>query len=108
MALKAFAGEPTRDIARAAFVIRLVELFYGFPDDLPYRDLVVCPFHGRREECGILVPPGDESRLTEALNTMLDHCHEYDRGTIRQYGAQYSFAEVGAQFKHVYEQIPTL
>jgi len=60
------------------------------------------------EECGILVPPGDESRLTEALNTMLDHCHEYDRGTIRQYGAQYSFAEVGAQFKHVYEQIPTL
>lgn len=60
------------------------------------------------EQCGILVPPGDESRLTEALNTMLDHCHEYDRGTIRQYGAQYSFAEVGAQFKHVYEQILTL
>lgn len=56
-------------------------------------------------QCGILVSPGDDAGLTKALSTMLDHCHEYNRETIRQNGAKYSYAAVGTQFKHIYEQI---
>ena len=55
-------------------------------------------------ECGILVPPRDDRALTEAMATMLDHCHEYDRDTIRKAGQQYSYAKVGTELKQTYCQ----
>ena len=55
-------------------------------------------------ECGILVPPRDDLALTEAMATMLDHCHEYDRDTIRKAGLQYSYAKVGTELKQTYCQ----
>ena len=55
-------------------------------------------------ECGILVPPRDDQALTEAMATMLDHCSEYNRDTIRQAGQQYSYAKVGTELKQTYCQ----
>ena len=56
------------------------------------------------EECGLLVTPGDDDELVEALETMLDHYQEYDCEQIRQYGQQYSFATVGKRLKTFYEE----
>jgi glycosyltransferase involved in cell wall biosynthesis len=55
-------------------------------------------------ECGILVPPRDDHALTEAMATMLDHCSEYNRDTIRKAGLQYSYAKVGTELKQTYCQ----
>ena len=55
------------------------------------------------EDCGLLVTPGDDDELVEALETMLDHYQEYDCEQIRQYGQQYSFATVGKRLKTFYE-----
>ena len=58
-------------------------------------------------ECGILVPPRDDSALTEAMAAMLDHCHEYDRDTIRKAGQQYSYQSVGSQLANIYREVCT-
>ena len=58
-------------------------------------------------ECGILVPPRDDRALTEAMATMLDHCHEYDRDTIRKAGLQYSYQAVGSQLANIYREVCT-
>ena len=58
-------------------------------------------------ECGILVPPRNDSALTEAMATMLDHCHEYDRDTIRKAGQQYSYQAVGSQLANIYREVCT-
>lgn len=54
-------------------------------------------------QCGILVSPGNDEKLTEALNMMLDHYPDYDAQTIRQHGEQYSFGIVGAKLKAIYD-----
>ena len=56
-----------------------------------------------KEECGILVTPGNDEELVEALEKMLDHYQEYDREQIRSYGQQYSFANVGKRLKNIYK-----
>lgn len=56
-------------------------------------------------DCGILIEPNNDSQLTEALQTMLDHYPEYDAKVIRQAGKPYSFAKVGRQLKDIYEQV---
>ena len=58
-------------------------------------------------ECGILVPPRDDRALTEAMATMLDHCHEYDRDTIHKAGQQYSYQAVGSQLANIYREVCT-
>ena len=58
-------------------------------------------------ECGILVPPRDDQALTEAMATMLDHCSEYNRDTIRQAGQQYSYQAVGSQLANIYREVCT-
>lgn len=55
------------------------------------------------EECGLLVTPGNNDELAEALETMLDHYQEYDCEQIRQYGQQYAFSMVGKKLVTVYE-----
>lgn len=56
------------------------------------------------EETGILVTAGNDSELAEAMEKMLDHSAEYDCEVIRKEGRRYSFAEVGATLKQIYEQ----
>jgi len=58
-------------------------------------------------DCGVLIEPNNDSQLTEALETMLDHYSEYDAKVIRQAGEPYSFAKVGGQLKDIYEQVQT-
>ena len=55
-------------------------------------------------QSGILVAPGNDNQLFQALNYMLDHYGEYDRTLIREAGKQYSFETVGKQLKDIYEQ----
>lgn len=57
------------------------------------------------EECGILVPPGDDKALADAMEYMLDHSNDYDTRLILKAGEQYTFAYVGQQLKEIYEEV---
>ena len=57
------------------------------------------------ESCGILVSPGNDKELEQALQTMLDSCEDYDHKRIREQGKPYSFAVVGKKLKDIYEQV---
>jgi len=54
------------------------------------------------KDIGILVSPGNETELLSALDTMLNHCHEFNRELISQEGKRYSFAKVGAKLTAIY------
>ena len=56
-------------------------------------------------QSGILVAPGNEDELKQAILYMLDHYREYDKASIRKEGKQYSFATVGRQLKAIYEEV---
>lgn len=58
-------------------------------------------------QSGILIPSEDDEALIKALETMLDHCQDYNRERIRKQGTQYSFLVVGQQLKTIYEQVQT-
>ena len=55
-------------------------------------------------ENGVLVTPGKDNELAEAMAYMLNHHADFNRETIRQGGQQYSYAEVGKKLKQIYEQ----
>ena len=57
------------------------------------------------EQCGMLVPPGDDEALETAMGTMLDHSADYDRETIREAGQPYALAAVGKKLKAIYEEV---
>lgn len=57
------------------------------------------------DTCGILVTPGKDDELLQALERMLDTYQEYDRERIREQGKPYSFTTVGKQLKTVYESV---
>lgn len=57
------------------------------------------------ETNGMLVNPGNDEELAQAMNAMLDHYNGYDRNAIRKAGLQYSFASVGAELKQIYESV---
>ncbi|MBO7455734.1 MAG: glycosyltransferase family 4 protein, partial [Paludibacteraceae bacterium] len=57
------------------------------------------------ETNGMLVNPGNDEELAQAMNAMLDHYNGYDRTAIRKAGLQYSFASVGAELKQIYESV---
>lgn len=54
---------------------------------------------------GLLVTPGNDAELAQAMAYMLDHHADYDRAAIRQAGQQYSYASVGAKLKQIYESV---
>lgn len=56
-------------------------------------------------QSGILVEPDNDKELSEAMEYMLDHLSEYNKETIQQKGAQYSFAYVGQALKAIYAQV---
>ena len=57
-------------------------------------------------ERGILIPSGDEDALLQGMNTMLDHCREYDREAIRAYAVNtFAAQNIGNQIFEVYKKV---
>jgi glycosyltransferase involved in cell wall biosynthesis len=54
-------------------------------------------------ETGILVPPGNVTRLSEALGLMTESLHQYDRFSIAQKAQQYSMQVIGKLINSIYE-----
>ena len=56
-------------------------------------------------ERGILIPSGDEDALLNSMNTLLNHCHEYDREAIRDYAIKtFAAQSIGLQVFEAYEK----
>lgn len=56
------------------------------------------------KECGVSIAPMDDEALVDAIRYMLDHYREYDAATIRSYGEQYRFEQVGKHFVEIYQE----
>ena len=57
-------------------------------------------------ERGILIPSGDEEALLIGMNTLLDHCHEYDREAIREYAIKtFAAQNIGQQIFEAYKEV---
>ena len=57
-------------------------------------------------ERGILIPSGDEDALLNGMNTLLDHCQEYDREAIRDYAIKtFAAQNIGQQIFEEYKKI---
>ena len=57
-------------------------------------------------ERGILIPQGDEDALLNGMNTLLDHCQEYDRQAIRDYAIKtFAAHNIGQQIYEVYQKV---
>ena len=55
---------------------------------------------------GLLVPPGDEKAMTDALFQMLNLCREYDKGVIRDgISDRFSRETVGKQLAELYREL---
>jgi glycosyltransferase involved in cell wall biosynthesis len=60
-------------------------------------------------ENGLLVPPGDEKALTDAMYKMLDLCREYDKTAIKKsLSEKYSKETVGKQITELYKEVVVL
>ena len=58
------------------------------------------------EKTGLLVSPGDEEAMTDALNRMLDKCRSYDKTIILESVAgKYSKDSIGNQLHALYQQV---
>lgn len=55
------------------------------------------------EDCGILVPAGDEKALLNAIQTIIDYPERYTAEQIRPYGLQYTYEHVARQLIAIYE-----
>jgi len=56
-------------------------------------------------EFGKLIPPKDENALSQAMDYMLDHFHEYHSESMRNYVEEnYSYDEVGLRFHDFYKE----
>ena len=57
-------------------------------------------------ERGILIPSGDENALLQGMNTLLDHCQEYDREAIRDYAIKtFAAQNIGQQMFEQYKKV---
>lgn len=56
-------------------------------------------------KCGMLIEPGNERQLSEAIMQMLNNCEVFDKTTIRGYGHNYSYDEVGSELVRIYNQV---
>lgn len=55
---------------------------------------------------GMLIEPGDEPALADAIREMLNTCKSYDSNHLRNYATeQFSYANVGKQFHLIYEKV---
>ena len=55
------------------------------------------------EGVGILVPPEDAARLSDALAQMLSSLHEFDRLTVAQNALAYSSESIGELIHSIYK-----
>jgi len=57
-------------------------------------------------ERGILIPQCDEDALLQGMNTLLDHCQEYDRQAIRDYAIKtFAAQNIGQQIFEAYKEV---
>ena len=57
-------------------------------------------------ERGILIPQGDEDALLQGMNTLLDHCQEYNRQAIRDYAIKtFAAQNIGQQIFEAYKEV---
>ena len=57
-------------------------------------------------ERGILIPSGDEDALLNGINTMLDHCHEFNHEVIRDYAIKtFAAQNIGQQIFEEYKKV---
>ena len=57
-------------------------------------------------ERGILIPQGDEDALLQGINTLLDHCQEYNRQAIRDYAIKtFAAQNIGQQIFEAYKEV---
>ena len=57
-------------------------------------------------ERGILIPQGDENALLQGMNTLLDHCNEYNRPAIRDYAIKtFAAQNIGQQIFEEYNKV---
>ena len=57
-------------------------------------------------ERGILIDSGDENALLKSMDSMLDHCREYDREAIRDYALKtFAAQNIGQQINEQYNKI---
>ena len=57
-------------------------------------------------ERGILIDSGDENALLKSMDSMLDHCREYDREAIRDYALKtFAAQNIGQQIDEQYHKI---
>ena len=58
------------------------------------------------ENTGILVPPKDANALADAIEYMLDHCHEYSPQKLHEYVREnFSYEKIGRQLHEIYESV---
>ena len=58
------------------------------------------------KEQGILIPPGNEKTLLEALQFMGAHHQDFPKAALRRYAENnFSYAAVGQQFADLYETV---
>ena len=58
------------------------------------------------ENTGILVPPKDANALADAIEFMLDHCHEYSPQKLHEYVREnFSYEKIGRQLHEIYESV---
>ncbi len=56
------------------------------------------------ETMGVLVEPGNEKQLTDALNNLLDNYQKFDIENIKIQGLKYSYKQVGKQYVELYKK----
>ena len=58
------------------------------------------------ENTGILVPPKDANALADAIEYMLDYCHEYSPQKLHEYVREnFSYKKIGRQLHEIYESV---
>ena len=57
------------------------------------------------KEQGIIIQPGDETALFNAMNDMIEHHKEYDKEKIKTFAQRFRYTKVGEQFLEIYKQV---
>ncbi|MFI5164486.1 MAG: glycosyltransferase family 4 protein, partial [Bacteroidia bacterium] len=79
----------------------------SFASGLP---VIGSAIHGIKEHVkegrGIVIPPGDENALCEAVDHALNNIHAYDKMKLNTYAKEnFSYEAVGEQFDHIYQKV---
>lgn len=56
-------------------------------------------------DCGIIIPSEDTDALVSALIYVIDNPEKYSANTIRNYGKEYTYLQVGQQMLKIYNEV---